>query len=422
MTGIAWSESFDLYKTNPGDGGSGGILAGGWRCDYPYDSNIVAGRYAGQALQKPTVGGYEPWYRQLPIQRQNFSVGFDWINNSTNVRMFGLFLGGEGTPQITLTVTPSGQIQVWSGDFGSTLIGTTPAVLAANTWAFIEILVEMHPVNGSVALGWNGLPLASFTNVNTQPNNSGYFDTLLIPESGGVVTIDNMYVADDLLIRGSIRIDPYLPVADVSAGKFTSTAASLWQAIDENPNDGDTSFVESTTASDKFLVSYPSQTISGTILAVMAMAVVRTTGSGTAETSISNGTNTIVGSSITLPTGYGFEQTPFLTAPDTTAWTLTNFDTVQAGVGENTADVRVTQLALEVITQLPRLPPSLQVSEQSGYVAFHQPGLIVTEQSGYVAFHQPGLIVTEQSAYIAFLLPSDPPPSSPGRRRQFYLM
>jgi hypothetical protein len=332
---IVLVESFDLYSTVITKTDGTGILTN-WQCAFPSDSSIIAGRYAGQALRKPAAGGVEPWYRTLPVKRTTFTVGFDWRNSTTNTEIFHL-MTGTGTEQITLTGDATGAISVRRGGASGTILGTTPAAqIAANVWSYIEIGITLSTTVGTVDLWIEGSHVLSLTGQNTWNNSgAGGFDTLQVPENNGTTDVDNIVVQDVIGSLGPLRVDPFFPNGDVSTGTFAPNSGStLYTQVSENPNDQDTTYIESGTTGDQCLMNIQDVTGSLNIIGLCATYVAKTGGgSGRGYGAvISDGVNTIVGGTITLGAAYAFTQTMFMTAPDGSGWTTAKFNATQGGI------------------------------------------------------------------------------------------
>lgn len=185
----------------------------------------------------PTVAGvgYAIFLSQLPAGSAELAVGT--VSNAAN------------EPMWTLTVLPTGQIEVRAGDMDATVIGTSadPA-LVASSYQHLEAKFD-NSGSGEVEVRVNGESVLTATGA---PGNAGTISNWLLETSldlDFVVDIDDLYCWDN---SGSTNNDflgdrqcvAIQPNGDTATADYTVTgAASGHAAISENTPDGDTSYI-----------------------------------------------------------------------------------------------------------------------------------------------------------------------------------
>lgn len=155
--------------------------------------------------------------------------------------------------------------------------------------------------------------------------------------------LDDFYVCDgtgsaNLDFLGDCRVITVLPNAAGDKSEMTLTGTGLtqhYQAVNDNPPDGDTTYVSSSTLNQIDLFHFADVSIAGTVRGVQISLLARKDDAGTrtmASVVKSAGTE-YVGSSFSLGTGYQYFSDVRETDPATgAAWTVGNFNSAQAGV------------------------------------------------------------------------------------------
>jgi hypothetical protein len=132
-----------------------------------------------------------------------------------------------------------------------------------------------------------------------------------------------------------------------------SGASSNWRCVDDNPPDGDTTYVYRDGSSMR-TDTYATQdhgSVSGTINSVTIHIVCRTTGSGLAHTVILTHGNTYTSPDFTLTGSYQDLQYAYTRNPNTNnPWTWSEIDSIEIGVAlsRSSGQARCTQVYIEV--------------------------------------------------------------------------
>lgn len=246
--------------------------------------------------------------------------------------------GGLG---LELNILQSNKIAVVRG---STILGISTTSLRNREWYYIEMKHTINDSTGAVDVRINGVTEISLTNQDTKVGSATTAEGVRF---WGVSTLNNNYTFDDIYVcddsgsanndfLGSIHVDGILPNAAGDSTDFTPSAGDNYAAVDDDPQDDDTTYVEDSTSSNRDLYNYEAMSSVSTILGVM----VNTTGRET------DGTNftlvTVVQSDTTVDTDAGtvLGTTSYTTVtwvieqdPDTSsAWTESGINAAQFGV------------------------------------------------------------------------------------------
>jgi hypothetical protein len=212
---------------------------------------------------------------------------FDAFNEWTLMRWYDIV-----TPQVSLTILPNGQMRVRSAAQG-TLLGTTSvSVISATTvYFFLELDVTFNSTTGSVTLFSNGVQVLNLTNINTAPSGNNSVNTFRLGVLGDDRTLANaapQVYYDDLYMFDSTGAYNNAPVGDCrvfcsfpngagSSTQFTPNgAAQNYQCVNEQTEDGDTTYVSDATVGQKDLYAHtPTPVNTNQVLAVQLDAVAR---------------------------------------------------------------------------------------------------------------------------------------------------
>ncbi len=163
-----------------------------------------------------------------------------------------------GNRGIYLKMNSDGTINI----YGSTLIGTTTNALSLNTWYYIELQVYTDSgVSGSIELRVNDAVWYQNLACDTQAGPNNYHTAFRIGVSDESTLYDDIYLLDG---SGLINND-FLGIRKVSAIRpdaagddtdWTPDSGNNYDRVNEVELDGDFSFVETGTTTDKDLYNY----------------------------------------------------------------------------------------------------------------------------------------------------------------------
>jgi hypothetical protein len=168
---------------------------------------------------------------------------------------------GGGYNQVAVVLNSGGALNVyraWASPYTSAILASSaPAIIAPNHWYGIEIEFTINGSTGSVLAWVNGTQVLNATVLNTQFTANAYGNVLWLTDSANPgAYFDDLRVWDN---TGSTQNAPLGSgfdsrlFAKLSSGpgalaQFTPNgAAANWQCTDDNPPDGDTTYVSGAT-------------------------------------------------------------------------------------------------------------------------------------------------------------------------------
>lgn len=331
---------------------------------------IVAGRFStgpftGQAVEIHCNVGTSSSTRtpamQLPVG--GIYTGSDWIvsfafkTDSTPATTFPLlwFTDSEDAPLLCLCTTSTGGLSLRRGGNAGTELASYAGPIGTD-WQYLEVKVTFHGTTGSFEVRRAASTLSatapttimSGTNVNTT-NTGGTQPYEIGLASDGGSGVAPRFSYDDFLVmntQGSLNNDflgdiSFLRVRPNAVGDESdfdrSTGSVNYVLVDEDAQDSDTSYVESTTASDQDLYHFEDIEAAWAeqIHVVLARPVLRKTepGSRTARLQVLSGGTTTNGSTFAPSLSYVRRDDVWETDPATSAaWTISGFNAAQFGL------------------------------------------------------------------------------------------
>jgi hypothetical protein len=243
----------------------------------------------------------------------------------------------NGTIQCRLLKSITGNLQFQRN---ITTLGEGTRTLHANVWYFIEVKMTINNTTGSFEVRINGQTEISGTNVDTQQTANSTVDAFRITLGGGGV-IDDLYFLNDSGstnndFLGDVRIQTLFPDGAGNSTNWAVTgAASNYQAVDEFEADDDTTYVSTSTATDKDTYSFENLSTSvDTVYAVGTNILARKDDAGSriaVQTTRSGGTD-FDGATISLADNYEYVQEIRETDPATgSQWVNTDVDSAEFG-------------------------------------------------------------------------------------------
>lgn len=210
-------------------------------------------------------------------------------------------------------------------------------------WHWVSIKIFVANSNGTCDVEVDGTNVFSFSG-DTQNGGDGVPASWNIGASiGNDMTYDDIIACDD---QGSapfndlledMRIDTIMPDGAGDDSDWTPVSGANWTNVDEIPNDGDTTYVESAVAADSDLYEMEDTPpdVGSTIHGVQVSAVAKNPDGGTTDIAVKVKVDTTedVGATQTLASDYFYISSFFDEDPDAAAaWTASAIDDMQAGM------------------------------------------------------------------------------------------
>lgn len=318
-----WNRETNLSLSNwlSNFGGGAGVSADG-QGPFGYGRYCLGGvaRYTAFSLTTEVIANFHFFFTGFPLSNAMF-----WAFKQAT------------SDQAGLQVSPTGSIRIVRGS--STLVAeTTGFTLSTNAWHFIQIRMNLS-TSGSYELRVDGKTIIS---------GSGNLQALAGAGADGWNFPSNYRIANLIIYSTSgphpntftpeTRIYADLANADGAVSDWTRNGGSAnYDRVNEQPNNGDTSYNSAGSAALDDLYAFPSSIPGGSIIYGVANELVaRKDDAGVNDVQClirSGGTTYADGISKALSTSYQRFRYVWTTDPATgLAWTVTNANAAQVGI------------------------------------------------------------------------------------------
>lgn len=336
---LLWVEGFEGFGTSTGSAPSpAGVVAG----KYPTIGNessmdVEDGRINGYSIEMPTNS-----YFGTPTLTTDDTliagVGFR-TSGGSDYTIIAFFDGSTKNVSVRYKASSS-ELDIW---LDNTLYEVSSGLnLSNDTWYYLEMKVKTHQTTGTYDVLLGGVSVFSDTGIDTQTGSNSWSDNVRFFGAGGTQRWDDIYICDatgslnnDFL--GNSKVVAVFPDGDDTANWGTSTPnASHYANVDENPEDGDTSYVEESTTNLTDLYDYEALPALGDVYGLQINTTCRESDASTFTliTPIeSNGTQDDDAGTVIGTTSYVNRYRVSETDPDTAnAWTDTAINAAKFGV------------------------------------------------------------------------------------------
>lgn len=227
-----------------------------------------------------------------------------------------------------------------------TVLGTSPYVLQAGQWIYLEVRATVHDTNGAITVRVNGENVLNLSGIDTRNGGTGVIDQIMLGYTDAWLGAakgywDDLYVCDttgtinnDFL--GDCRVDTLFPNADGTYTDLTpSTGTSHYALVDETaPNATDFNSSGTVGARDSYAFQDLQALASQTVYGVQVNAALHKddAGSRSAAPFARSGTTNVDGAGVALSTSQTYVSQVFETKPGGGAWTEANVNAAEFGV------------------------------------------------------------------------------------------
>lgn len=227
---------------------------------------------------------------------------------------------------------------------GTVTLATTATALTTNTWHFLEFSSTINDTTGTYALRLNGTDIITAgTGQDTKVTSNASATAVRIIDNGfGNLDIDDFYTIDPAsgaytAFLGDCTVEYIYPGGAGNSTQLSVVgAAANYQAVDELAEDGDTSFVSTSTPGQKDTYALTNLSVTpASVIAVKPILVARKDDAGSSNvcTVIRSGGTDYDGPT----TGLGLTYAPISKVYDvdpatSAAWTPTAVNNLEAGV------------------------------------------------------------------------------------------
>lgn len=230
--------------------------------------NVDSGRISGSSFHNlnfpPTPSITTPSFGNIGT----IVVGWGWKRPTVYVahKIVELLEGSNVAVNVRLKST--GEFEIYNGN--TLLYTTSGADIGNSTWAYFELKVTTAN-SGTYELKINGSSVTGGPQSgDTQPGSNAYVNTVRFDWPNNYTTIttdftnfDDIYILDSSgsennTFLGDSRVVAMYPNAAGDSTQFTPSTGNNYAAVDENPSNGDTDYVEDSTSGNKDLYNYDS--------------------------------------------------------------------------------------------------------------------------------------------------------------------
>jgi len=306
---------------------------------------------SGAASWKVAAGnnGWSKSDLALPSSYSEFYIRFGVnMNYGAGVAGTGQFKWFNGATELgSVRVSEGGYVSLYTGT--GTLVATGTTLIVQNTWYLIEVHVTISTLAGVLELKVEGKPVEATFNGNTNP---GTLNTVNAIELYGGLSFCLLYY-DDIAINdtstasdnswcGDGHIIATYPTG-TSVNQLTGSDADKVNNhlhVDEQPQDGDTTYVEGSVVDEEDLYSYGACGLATTVIINRIWAESRTrdtvaAGGKVALITKASGGAEVSGSDITLTTSFSSVRPrsadQLLNPVTASAWVPADIDAILAG-------------------------------------------------------------------------------------------
>lgn len=339
---LIFADSFDHYATAD-------ILAK-WTSISNAPTISAPGRF-GSSL---TASGSQRYVQKTIPALGTYIFGFAFLFGAQPNSDMTFFATLEGaTVHVDLRLTASSTVRITRN---GTTLATGTTVLSAATFYYIEVKVIVSDTVGLAEVRINGVLDASYYGAgsagaptgDTRNGATGVIDGFRVGiVTGGVgegtCRHDDLYVVDTTgsapnnTYLGDVRVEALFPNGNGNSSQFVGSDADStdnYLLVDETTQDGDTTYVESSTVGNKDTYTYTDLTPgTGTVFGVQSLLYARKTDAGTRTIkSVARTSATETDSADkTLSTTYLYYPDVRETKPGGGAWTVTDVNASEFG-------------------------------------------------------------------------------------------
>lgn len=202
-----------------------------------------------------------------------------------------------GASQLTFHAS-GGDIRVYRG-YTSALIATAASVYTTNVYNYWEFKVVFSQTVGTVTIRKNDVTVLTATGLDTCDTANEYANWLYLGDILGAQNrftfFDDLVVMDDTdsgvsgapnnNFLGDVRVEALYPNGNGNSSQLDGSdgnSTDNYLLVDENPDDGDTTYVESGDVGDKDTYTFTNLSSSaGTVYGVQTVFIARKTDAGT---------------------------------------------------------------------------------------------------------------------------------------------
>lgn len=274
---FVWIDGFESYESTNGNAPVGDITETYNGPDTVDGTRTIEAGRLGQGKSLDMASGNTLQTNDIMNTDEvscGFAIKFSSVTGGLTQPIFGMFESGGGFNNSLNLVRPSTG-SAWQVRRGTAaVLGSSSFSPVVDVWYYVTMRATINASTGIVEVyvatlqGELGDKIIDLTNVNTGSNNRRHvgWDT----GNGLAFALDDVYVYDGNFKQHS-QVQTLLPNAAGDSAQFTPDSGSNHERVDEVPNDGDTSYVESNTTGHKDLYNFDNIILPQNVTAIDAV-------------------------------------------------------------------------------------------------------------------------------------------------------
>ncbi len=239
-----------------------------------YEIESGAGRFGNDAFHvkgdqsygvifRSLAGSFGPTFIMGVAFKTNYAPSY--AAGEDSLRIFSLFDAAptwniRSEEQVYLRLNPSLQLEVMRGGY-TTPLGSTARQLRLNAYQFIEFKTLIHGSAGTAEVRVNGEVWLSLSSLNTQRTGNATAGFFAMGRWAGYgdsrqERFSDLYICDSTGSRnndfkGDRRVVRRMAAGAGSSTQFTPSAGANYACVNQNPDDGDSTYVQDGTVGHK---------------------------------------------------------------------------------------------------------------------------------------------------------------------------
>jgi hypothetical protein len=318
----------------------GGVIANGLALYSSFDvSGFQTDRW-GVANGAARIANADDITANLTGNPATVITGFAYKGSTTGQLTALVYFRDGATAHVGLGIDAANRLFVFRGTT-ATVLGTAANPLLAGSWDYVEFKALVADAGGTAEVRVNGTAVITLSGQDTRNGGTAQVTNVLFAPGGtNIADICDWYIADttgtannDFI--GDLRVREQYPNGAGTYTDFTPSAGSNYQAVDETAQDGDTTYVESSTVGHKDTYAYANLSGSPTIKGARLLLLAKKDDAGARSIAptVKSGATEDDGATAALSTSYVYYSKIWETDPNSAAaWTAANLNAAEFGV------------------------------------------------------------------------------------------
>ena len=282
-------------------------------------------------------------FSSVAQMRSGFWINHNGVASSQNPWLLSVRMSGGNDISVRYDEA-EGELQLFVHTTEVASVVVPSIISTLNTWVHIGVFYYANSSSGRFVVYANGNAIIDYTG----DIGTGAVGMYLASSGGNIQNWNSFLYMDDWFVEtGSGNSVGPVPTARFQYSAVTAAgddanwsvfpSGANYQAVDEATMDSDTTYVYASAADLQDLYGAGNITLPSSygIAQVWIGTYAKKTNAGVdsqIKHVISDGSTDVEGSAISIGTGYEMQMTAFATAPDSSAWTEANFNSMQIGI------------------------------------------------------------------------------------------